>query len=817
MPPEITSTMKHKLLVLILPFAALVILSSSTISDNGKAGKTGSPNELTCIDCHASFSPNSGGGSISFSSPGMPGFQYTPGQTYNMSVTVSKASVFLFGVGIEALTSSNNNGGTLNITDAASTQIKFATVSAVSRRNVVHTLGGGVGSGSKVFNFSWTAPAAGTGNVTIYFAGVAADGSTDEDGDYVYNSSQVLTESTCQTPAQPGAMTGDNTVCSGTSQNYSVTLDAGATSYTWTLPSGWTGTSTTNSITATAGNTSGSIIVTANNACGPSTQRSFSVTSSNITATTGSTNVSCFGGSNGTATVTPAGGTGGYTYAWSPSGGTSATATNLSQGTYTCTITDGSGCTKTSSATVTAPAAIISNAVSTNAPCANDSGSASASPAGGVGPYSYLWSPGGRTTSTITVPAGTYTVTVTDLHSCTSTQSVSITQPAPVTIGISTTYAGCSATTGTATATPSGGTGSYSYSWSTVPVQHTATAINLAGGNYSVTVSDSNGCAAISNAQIFPLAPMTGTTNTVMVNCFNENNGMASVSVSGGSPTYSYLWNTIPVQVNDTATNLMAGTYSITVTDSAGCIYTSNVTITQPNQIIVNSGGDSSICEGNTITLTGSVTGGITAYSYLWTPATGLSSSNDSITDATPVITTPYTLTVTDANGCTSSSTVTISILPVPVSTITLTGDSLFASTADSYSWFLNGNNIPGATGSSYYPMQNGDYFVITINANGCSDTSAILTLTTVGINNVLTEGTLKIYPNPATEYLTIEVDKEFIHNTATLFDVCGKPVLKLPLNGGSNTINISGIAEGFYSIVISNGETKITQRLIIR
>ena len=93
----------------------------------------------------------------------MPGNVYTPGQTYSMSITVARTGINLFGFGMVALTASNQNAGTINVTDAASTQIKTATVLSVVRRNLVHTAGGGSGSGSKTFNFSWTAPAAGTG------------------------------------------------------------------------------------------------------------------------------------------------------------------------------------------------------------------------------------------------------------------------------------------------------------------------------------------------------------------------------------------------------------------------------------------------------------------------------------------------------------------------------------------------------------------------------------------------------------------------------------------------------------------------------
>ena len=217
--------MIKKLLLTALPIIVFALFTSEQMSDNGKAAKTGAPGEVNCTDCHGDYTLNSGGGSISIAAPTMAGFQYTPGQTYNMSVTVSRSANSLFGVGIEALTSGNANAGTLNITDAASTQIKSATVSGVSRRNIVHTLDGGATAASKVFNFSWTAPASGTGNVTFYFAGVAGDGDGNESGDYVYIGSQLLTEISCTPPAQPAAISGSATLCSGTTTTYSVAAE----------------------------------------------------------------------------------------------------------------------------------------------------------------------------------------------------------------------------------------------------------------------------------------------------------------------------------------------------------------------------------------------------------------------------------------------------------------------------------------------------------------------------------------------------------------------------------------------------------------
>lgn len=191
---HIPARMLQRKSLLALAVPATVVLTAGAMSDDGRAGRTGSPGETTCHNCHNDFTANSGGGSVVLGSTNMTGWEYVPGTNYHMTATVSRAGNQLFGIGLEALSASNTNAGTLVITDAESTQIKNAVVNGVSRRNVVHTLNGGVGNGSKTFQFDWNAPSSNIGNVTFYFAGVAANGDGNEEvGDYVYNSSQVVT------------------------------------------------------------------------------------------------------------------------------------------------------------------------------------------------------------------------------------------------------------------------------------------------------------------------------------------------------------------------------------------------------------------------------------------------------------------------------------------------------------------------------------------------------------------------------------------------------------------------------------------------
>lgn len=189
---------KNVIAIAALVAAGFVAFSFDVQDNNGRAGRTGSPNEQTCINgCHSSFALNDGTGSVSITSSNMTNWEYMPGDTYTVSVTVDRVGNSLFGLGVECLTGSTpaQNAGTLLISNSAETTIKSITVNSVLRRNVVHKLNGGVGTNSKTFTFKWIAPTSNVGNVTFYAAGNAANGNNSTSGDHIYTTSQVVTPS----------------------------------------------------------------------------------------------------------------------------------------------------------------------------------------------------------------------------------------------------------------------------------------------------------------------------------------------------------------------------------------------------------------------------------------------------------------------------------------------------------------------------------------------------------------------------------------------------------------------------------------------
>jgi hypothetical protein len=203
------------------------------------------------------------------------------------------------------------------------------------------------------------------------------------------------------------------------------------------------------------------------------------------------TDASCYGGTNGSASVTASGGTNPYSYQWSPAGGTNATANNLGAGCYTCTVTDSHGCTAMTTACITEPTQISAAVcyetnVSCNGMC---DGMAVVCPTGGTPAYSYQWIPSGGGNQTATnLCAGTYSVNVTDANGCSQSALVVITEPPVLTVNVQ------AVNSTSATVTAGGGTGSYTYSW-TPSGQNGQTATNLSPGDYTCCVYDANGCS----------------------------------------------------------------------------------------------------------------------------------------------------------------------------------------------------------------------------------------------------------------------------------------------------------------------------------
>ena len=403
------------------------------------------------------------------------------------------------------------------------------------------------------------------------------------------------------------------------------------------------------------------------------------------TASIAKTNVSCYTGSDGTATVTASGGGGSYTYSWDTTPTqTTASISGLSAGTYTCTITDANGCTTTTSlATITQPTSALSaTTVKTNVSCNGGSdGTATVTGLGGNGSYTYSWdsTPVQTTVIATGLSVGSYTCTVTDANGCvTTTSSVIITEPTVLSATTVKTNVSCNGDSdGTATVTALGGSGSYTYSWDSTPIQTTAIATGLPGTQgfpgttYTVTVTDVNGCTTTAIALIKKPSLFSVTTAVTVVSCNGGSDGTATVTTIGGTGAPTISWNTSPVQTSLTATSLLAGTYTITATDGNGCIATESVIVTEPVVLSASISASNTGClVGNNGTATVTPTGGTGTYTYLWDDA----STQNTATATGLSAGTLYTCTITDANNCSTTTNITLTA-DVTAPTITAPAD----------------------------------------------------------------------------------------------------------------------------------------------
>lgn len=504
----------------------------------------------------------------------------------------------------------------------------------------------------------------------------------------------VLTQSNQVNPTCAGS-DGQLTVgISGGTLPYQVTVDTGGTPQTFTLPFAITQTLTglpSGSITVTVVDGAGCVAVATATLPVP-VCCTFSlapvVTNSTCNLNNGSVNMGINNGS------------GNYTYVWSNGAGT-ASVSNLAAGaTISVTVTDnGQNCSRDTTLTIgggTTLAVSFTNPV--NPSCGGFDGAVTVSLTGGVAPYQVTIDTGG-TPQTFTLPfaisqtipnlpAGTVNVSVTDAEGCVATATVTLTPPANccnLTTAAAVTPGSCGAANAAIDISIlTAGTPPYSYSLNGGAPQASATFNNLAAGNYTIITTDASGCADTVTATVQPSSnDLTLTLNSTNISCAGANDGSITVTPNGGTAPITYLWNNN--QTTATISNLSAGPYSVTATDATGCSGSASATITQPAPFQFALGNDVTVCEGVPVAVDAGT--GFTAYAW---------SSGEQTASITPQTSGTYTVTVTDANGCTASDDVSVTFVPAPKPEL---GDDKEVYEGETVGLFTS---VTGATGGTY-------------------------------------------------------------------------------------------------------------------
>ena len=545
--------------------------------------------------------------------------------TYLWSNGATTASISGLGAGTYSVTVTDKNGctGTASVVITASSNITIS----ISKTNVLCN-GGNTGSatatvsgGTPPITYLWSNGAT-TATISNLIAGIYSVTATDKNG---------CTASASTIVAQPARLnlviSSTATSCGGSNGTVSVVASGGTPPYTYL----WSNGATTSSVSNLAAGTYTVVVKDANGCTATATVTV--AASTNLSVSITGVNAAC-GANNGSATATVNGGTAPFTYLWS-TGATTASITGLGAGTYSVTVTDKNGCTGSASVTITASPRVTVTVTKTNVKCNGESnGTATATVAGGTAPFTYLWSNGGTTATISNLAAGIYSVTVTDKNGCTATGQVIVAQPAKLTLSLSSTPATC-LSTGSATATVTGGTPPYTYLWSNGAT--TATITNLAGGTYTVTATDANGCkvsgSVIVAANNSPNLACS-VTITRQISAINANDGELKVTATGGAAPYTYLWSNGATTA--TISFLSPGTYSVSVTDNNGCKTICSATL--PNSIcdmLIDAGrisGDEDFCPGSPLSPileTAQPSGGSGILEYLW-----MYSTNTSVFDA---------------------------------------------------------------------------------------------------------------------------------------------------------------------------------------
>jgi hypothetical protein len=372
----------------------------------------------------------------------------------------------------------------------------------------------------------------------------------------------------------------------------------------------------------------------------------------------------CLGDNDGSVTVNASGGTGTLTYLWN-NNETTPTITGLTPGNYLVTVTDGAGCVATANATVVAGpqcCSLLATVVTTETECNASTGSIdiTVDAASGTAPFTFSID-NGQTTSGNglfnNLFGGNYIIVVRDVNSCSFRDTVEVIEANnTIVLNVSSTDVSCfGLSDGSATATATTANDPLLYNWSNSLTDPTIS--NVPAGTYSITVTDAIGCTRIANAVVNQPALFSINLGANVFLCSGED-----ALLDAGANGTDYAWST-----GDNSQTILVeteGTYYVAVVNSNGCVASDTVEVATATVLVDATADPSNIVERDTTLLTATPSGDITDGNYVWTPSQNLSCNDCPAPTAQPPITTTYSVTYIDDNGCSATDTITVTVVP---------------------------------------------------------------------------------------------------------------------------------------------------------
>lgn len=426
----------------------------------------------------------------------------------------------------------------------------------------------------------------------------------------------------------------------------------------------------------------------------------------------------CAGQEGGRLEAVVSGGNGPYTVSWS-NGRVGPIQENLPAGNYSLTITDNVGCSLVEQIRLREPEPLEVFIQQPESTCEQPTPDLFAQVTGGTAPYTYAWSDGSSSARLRHPARSSYSVTITDQAGCSATATISLSVANVLAMDINTNNPTCyGANNGSAELQIQGGHPPYQVDWG--DGSHATARMNLAGGTYSVTVSDAQGCSVSEQIVVREPEPLTLDLAASRLACAQADDGQILTQIMGGAPPYEYQWSDGSEAAS--RSGLPAGRYSLTVTDQQGCTAVEEVIIEGPAAMSITVSAEAVSCSGaDDGRLIASVSGGRAPYTYVW--STGHSSTENELANLAAGM---YQLTVTDANGCSQKAEQLVSG-PEPLRLgLELTQPGC-GQTAGAAQAVVHGGNPPyqiswshGATGTLANDLSPGGYRVTVTDDHGC-------------------------------------------------------------------------------------------------